>query len=328
MTCSTAVPAIDTVSSGWYRFDGHGGDEDPAPTVTLDGVANDGRPGENDNVVAVEHIDHRLPAGRVRSGGVRWRRRSPTRSTSCSRMGWCQGAGGDDRRHRERLRRRPSTAAPATTSSPAASATTGSPAVLAPTTSAAIATAACFYGPIYGTCTVGSGNDTIYARDGERDTVDCGPGTDTAWVDAADATTGCETLHVTGGPGAGHAPSKSVAKPSVRIGRQRLRTIAKKRVIRLRCRLARAGRCSIRASIRAADARKLHIKVKRHASSVSLGSRTVKLERAGTATVLFHIRKATAIRLRRARSLRMTFRAIAHYTTGRSTLTRRVRIRR
>jgi Tol biopolymer transport system component len=39
------------------------------------------------------------------------------------------------------------------------------------------------------------GNDTIYARDGLRDRVDCGPGTDTAYVDAIDFVAHCERVH-------------------------------------------------------------------------------------------------------------------------------------
>jgi hypothetical protein len=41
----------------------------------------------------------------------------------------------------------------------------------------------------------GTGNDTIAAADHIPDYVNCGPGTDTAWVDASDTVTGCETIH-------------------------------------------------------------------------------------------------------------------------------------
>jgi Ca2+-binding RTX toxin-like protein len=47
-------------------------------------------------------------------------------------------------------------------------------------------------------CTIPFGNDTIYARDGEADQVDCGPGTDKAVVDAADTVANCETVERTG----------------------------------------------------------------------------------------------------------------------------------
>jgi hypothetical protein len=38
------------------------------------------------------------------------------------------------------------------------------------------------------------GDDSIEARDGVRDVIDCGPGTDSAIVDPADQVTGCETV--------------------------------------------------------------------------------------------------------------------------------------
>lgn len=39
-----------------------------------------------------------------------------------------------------------------------------------------------------------AGDDTIRAADGTRDTVDCGPGRDTARVDVLDVVVGCETV--------------------------------------------------------------------------------------------------------------------------------------
>ena len=55
-------------------------------------------------------------------------------------------------------------------------------------------------------CTVPFGNDTIRARDGEADSIDCGLGTDTAIVDPVDTVAGtCETVDVgsSGGSGTG-----------------------------------------------------------------------------------------------------------------------------
>jgi Ca2+-binding RTX toxin-like protein len=40
----------------------------------------------------------------------------------------------------------------------------------------------------------GSGNDTIQARDGERDTIDCGSGKDTVVADKIDVVKGCEKV--------------------------------------------------------------------------------------------------------------------------------------
>jgi RTX calcium-binding nonapeptide repeat (4 copies) len=48
-------------------------------------------------------------------------------------------------------------------------------------------------------CTIPFGNDTINARDGEVDQIDCGPGTDKAIVDTADIVASCETVERPGG---------------------------------------------------------------------------------------------------------------------------------
>ena len=48
------------------------------------------------------------------------------------------------------------------------------------------------------------GNDSIDARDGEKDSIECGPGTDAVLADAVDVTTGCETVN--GVPSAGGPP--------------------------------------------------------------------------------------------------------------------------
>lgn len=40
----------------------------------------------------------------------------------------------------------------------------------------------------------GPGNDTIHARDGHRDVIDCGPGRDVAFVDPVDLVRGCERV--------------------------------------------------------------------------------------------------------------------------------------
>ncbi len=53
---------VDTVTSGWYRFDGHGGDEDPPPSITLDALANDGRPGRERQRHRRRAREHGLPA--------------------------------------------------------------------------------------------------------------------------------------------------------------------------------------------------------------------------------------------------------------------------
>jgi len=40
----------------------------------------------------------------------------------------------------------------------------------------------------------GQGNDTIYARDGQRDTINCGPGHDVVYADKFDVAKECERI--------------------------------------------------------------------------------------------------------------------------------------
>ena len=56
-------------------------------------------------------------------------------------------------------------------------------------------------GPII--CSIQSGSDTIEARDGERDVIDCGVGNDTVRVDAGDVVSNCETVETGGSPAGG-----------------------------------------------------------------------------------------------------------------------------
>jgi Ca2+-binding RTX toxin-like protein len=49
-------------------------------------------------------------------------------------------------------------------------------------------------GPGHDRVNAGAGDDRIYARDGQRDVVDCGPGHDVAIVDALDRTRRCEVV--------------------------------------------------------------------------------------------------------------------------------------
>ena len=332
-------PGVDTVTSGWYRFDGHGGDEDPPPSITLDGMANDGRPGENDNVVGVEHVSTGYQPATSRAGRIH-RQRRPDEINLLFANGIVSGAAGDDR----------------ITGSDAADildggagndqisggfgddTITGGPGT---DNLGGDRTAACFYGPIYGAAR--SARERHHLRPGRRARHRrLRPRRRTPHT-STPATSRRAARRCTSRAGRSAAAAVEVAAPArrcrrrrrprsphrrSRIGHQRLRTIAKKRKIRLRCRLTQAGRCSIRASITAKDARKLHLKVKRHAHSFTLGSRTVKLKRAGTATVVVRISRRTASRLRHARSLRLTLTATARYATGTRRLTKHPRVKR
>lgn len=313
-------PGADTVYDDWYRFDSNGGDEDPPPTVTLDGQANDGRPGENDAVVGVETIDtgysgsvggsyvgsdgpdtfHLLFAdGSVSAAG------SDDVVTGADGVDTIDGGAGNDQH----------------SGGCGDDTITGGP---GQDDIGGDRTAACFYGPIYGGCTVGSGNDTINAVDGERDTIDCGPGADVANVDVIDVVAGCETVHVVGGGG----PTPPGTTPP-RLGHlhgQHMRKLA--RAIVLSCRMAGPGRCSLRATIPATAARKLHLKTSRKAKTYTLGRGRRTFEQAGSGRVRIKLSRMTARALRHARELRITFTATAAYAGGHRKTTKRATFKR
>jgi Ca2+-binding RTX toxin-like protein len=323
----------DTAYNDWYRFDGAGNDEDPSPTVSLDGQANDGRPAENDDVLGIERVDTGYQPG---AAGTYTGSDGPDTFNLIFADGSVATGPGDD----------------VVTGADGADAIDGgagndqlSGGFGADTITGGPGqddiggdrTAACFYGPIYGTCTIGSGNDTIYAQDGERDTVDCGPGADTASVDAVDVVANCETVHAPPPAGAGPAPGgpvtatpTPVAVPVARlvIGHQHLEKIGRARAIRLACRLPRAGRCTVRATISRATARRLHLKLRRGAKSFVLGTGHRTLRRAGTGRLTLRLSRRSARALRRTRRLRVTFTVTARYgdrhrtTTARATLKR------
>jgi hypothetical protein len=64
----------------------------------------------------------------------------------------------------------------------------------------------------------GDGDDRIDARDGEKDTIDCGAGTDTALTDVGDTTAGCEAGTDFDGDGSSGSGDCAPADPAVHPG--------------------------------------------------------------------------------------------------------------
>jgi Ca2+-binding RTX toxin-like protein len=304
-------PGTDTVYDDWYRFDGSAGDQDPPPAVSLNGPADDGRPGERDDVEAIERIDTGYQPAQgtagTYAGGA-----GPDTFNLIFADGHVSAGAGDD----------------VVTGADGSDTIDGGPGAdrlsggfgpdtivggPGPDDIGGDRTAACEYGPVFGVCTIGSGNDTIDARDGERDTIDCGPGADTAYVDAIDVTAGCETVLVSGGP----APPPPLSPPSgavapaqvarLSLGHPRHRAMARARALTVTCHMVRAGRCSVRAAISAKAARKLHLKPRRKAKTFTLGSGHRRFAKAGSGRVRVKLSRSVARALRRAHSLRVTF---------------------
>ena len=164
-------------------------------------------------------------------------------------------------------------------------------------------------------CTVPFGNDTVNARDGEADTIDCGVGADRAVVDAIDTHANCETVDASGGEegSGGEASALTV------LSRRSIRQIVRRG---LRIRVFCPARCTISARLTTnrALARRLRLGRSRQ---LAAGRKT--LPSAGTSTLTLKVaRKARRpfSRLRRA-TVTLTVRR-----SGTTTLSRRLRLGR
>ena len=177
---------VDTVEGDWSKNT----DENDPLNVTLAGGADDGRPGENDDLRSVEKIVTNSPGSY--SGTEAADDIDINQVTVASTV---RGNGGDDRLDLSDADDSIDGGAGADRieGGYGNDTITGGPGVDA------------LYGDepqgecSYIYCKPPSGNDTINARDGEADTVDCGVGPgDVANVDAIDNVQGCETVNAAG----------------------------------------------------------------------------------------------------------------------------------
>lgn len=169
-------------------------------TITVDGVANDGRPGEGDNVISVETI-RSFAAGSFTTSDaddhVELYAATDQGPSTASTLGGndvviagngsqtLDGGAGNDRLE----------------GGFGSDTITGGPGK--DTISGDFTGSQC---GVFQSCTIPHGDDVITARDGEVDTIDCGVGNDKAIVDAVDVVSNCETVvrdGNAGGNGAG-----------------------------------------------------------------------------------------------------------------------------
>jgi Ca2+-binding RTX toxin-like protein len=141
-------------------------------------------------------------------------------------------------------------------------------------------------------CKPPSGNDTINARDGEADTVDCGVGPgDVANVDAIDNVQGCETVNREGtGPNGPDGPDGPIASAlTVKFGKVKL---------------AKALKSGVAVKVTAPGAGKVTLKAKRGSKVVATG--TGKARANGAASLKLKFNKAGKKALKRAKSAKLT----------------------
>ena len=200
-------PGIDTVDDWSIPSN----DYHPPVSVSMDGVANDGRTsaGEADNVVNVEKITSSISGTLSGSAGDDefrvWANVNEGNSTLLGNGGndklttgdyqdTLDGGAGND----------------VINGGFGNDVLTGGPGqdtIFADATSASC-------GWYSYTCKIPFGNDVVNARDGEADTIDCGVGEDRAIVDKIDVVSGCETVDVAGGGSGPEAPAGNTGKPA------------------------------------------------------------------------------------------------------------------
>src|SRR6185295_8778534 len=154
----------------------------------------------------------------------------------------------------------------------------------------------CYVIGYLGTCKSPWGNDTINAVDGEVDSVDCGPGQDTANVDAIDVVTNCEVVNkggaASGAPGAGPgkgAGGGTATKGIAVIGAAKIKALlANKLAVGVPCAAACRVTVTAKAGVR----------------TVATG-RTTLLE-PGTAKVKLRVAKKAKRSLKRARTVKLS----------------------
>jgi Ca2+-binding RTX toxin-like protein len=191
---------IDTVSD----YDQPGASAHPRLNISFDGAANDGRPGENDNLVGVEKLD--LNVSGTFAGG-------PgdddffVRSSMDGGDSTVTGGAGNDKLkghdHVETIDGGPGNdVVEGGYNNDVLTGGPGRDTIFGDST-----TDTCNFL----SCKIPFGNDVIDARDGELDTIDCGPGEDRATVDAIDVVANCEQVDKAGG-GAGPGPNGTDAQ--------------------------------------------------------------------------------------------------------------------
>ena len=270
---------VDTVEGDWSK----NLDEKERLNVTLAGGADDGRPGENDDLRSVEKVVTNS-AGNY-SGSEAADDIDINQVTEASTV---NGNGGDDRLDLSDADDTIDGGAGADrieggygndtiTGGPGADALYGDE-----------PQGECSY--IY--CKPPSGNDTINARDGEADTVDCGVGPgDVANVDAIDNVQGCETVNKSGGSNNEGSDNNGpiATEMGIQFGKVKLR---------------KALASGVPVTVTGPGPGKVTVKARRGKKVVATGSGKVNAQ--GVAKLKLKFNKAGKKALKRAKSARLT----------------------
>ncbi len=312
----TQSPSPDVIDGGggfdkvdeWVDFNGS---THPTVSLTLDNVANDGRPGENDNLIGIEditsHASGTFVGGEAAEKIIVWANVATGPSTIRGNGGndelggldqdeTIDGGAGSDR----------------ITGGFGNDTLTGGPGadtIFGDDTGS--------YCGIY-SCQLPFGNDTIDVRDGEADNVDCGVGSDRVVADSLDTVApNCEQVEraTVAGPGSGPGtgPGSTVGAATLAVGATaKLGTILRKGLaLSVTCQ----GPCSIVA--------RLSLKGRK------LGSAKKALLAAGTAKLRIKLSRAAKRRLRRASRPKLVLKVTVTDAAGNATVLKKtIRVKR
>lgn len=193
-------PGVDRVESDWIQNDRGAGQL----AISLDGVANDGHPGENDNVVGIERFDLHQPTAFVAGGDAVFFKLLNTGPEPSSLTG---GPGNDTLVSYDSA-----DAIDGKAGDDVIEGGYGDDKIVGGAGRDQINADAGTNSCNFLVCRIGAGNDTVEVRDGEVDSVLCGPGTDTVIADAGD-TVAADCEHVDRATGGGPPPGDGRDRP-------------------------------------------------------------------------------------------------------------------
>jgi Ca2+-binding RTX toxin-like protein len=154
--------------------------------------------------------------------------------------------------------------------------------------SADLATGDC--GPLW--CKYPYGNDTVYAVDGEADTISCGFGTDTVYADAADVVDkDCETVNR-----AGAAPGPATTTPGKANGGTGGNGARANAALAAKVTIAKALKSGFTIKVSGARAGMLTLNATRAGKVVARGSARVSASGAATVTLRFTVKVKRSLR--------------------------------
>ncbi len=297
-------PGLDTVDDWTIPSN----DYNPPISVSMDGVANDGRPGEADNVLNVEKIESHV-SGLIAGGPgddvfTVYANLDEGNSTLI-------GNGGNDKltagHYADTLDG--GVGNDVLVGGLGNDVISGGPGQDTINGDATGSTCG------YYSCTIPFGNDVINARDGEADTIDCGVGTDRAVVDAIDVVANCESVDTAGaapGPGGSDAPAGAGSGPASKVtGKLSVKAIAKKGLgVTVSC----AGACKVTAS--------LVVKGKTVASSKKT------LLKAGDAKLTLKVSKKSMKAFKRLKKTSATLKVTVEGANGKASSSKTLKLKR